>query len=236
MNEKYPIVEFMGMRMNLANDLSVLVAAVLVFVLAYWFARKPQFRPTKKQNMLEWMIDFTDGIVHSAMPGATGEPFRLFAFVLFLFIWMSNQLGLAIEVNVGGTTWIKSPTSDPMVTMSLAFMALLLTHYFSVRKFGFGGYLYNYTRPMVMLLPINILEEFTNFLTLALRLYGNIFAGEVLLTLLGSVAQSFGVVSVVLAAPLELIWQGFSVFIGSIQAYVFVTLAMVYMSRKLETE
>jgi F-type H+-transporting ATPase subunit a len=235
-NEKYPIVEFMGIRFNLANDLSGIVAAVLVFALVFWLSRKPQFRPTKKQNILEWLIDFTDGIVHSAIPGEAAQPFRLFAFVLFLFIWMSNQLGLAIEVNVGGTTWIKSPTSDPMVTMSLAFMALVLTHYFSVRKFGFGGYLHNYLRPMALLLPINLLEEFTNFLTLALRLYGNIFAGEILLTLLGSVMKSFGIVSIVLAAPLELIWQGFSVFIGSIQAYVFVTLAMVYMSRKLETE
>jgi F0F1-type ATP synthase, subunit a len=69
-----------------------------------------------------------------------------------------------------------------------------------------------------------------------LRLYGNIFAGEVLLALIGTVAKSFGLVSFVVAIPVEMIWQGFSVFIGAIQAYVFTTLSMVYISRKMEKE
>lgn len=236
MDDKYPIVQLWGLHFNLTNDISGLVAALIVFGLVYWLSRKPQFRPTKKQNLIEWMMDFTDGIVHSAIPGDEAQPFRLYAFVLFLFVFMSNQLGLAIEVKAGDLTWFRSPTADPIITMSLALMTLLLTHYFSIRKFGFGGYMRNYTKPFAFLLPINLLEEFTNFLTLALRLYGNIFAGEVLLTLIHQFAMSMGAISFIGAIPLELIWQGFSVFIGSIQAYLFVTLAMVYMSRKLEQE
>ncbi|MDK7119537.1 F0F1 ATP synthase subunit A, partial [Streptococcus oralis] len=86
-------------------------------------------------------------------------------------------------------------------------------------------------------LPINVMEEFTNFLTLSLRLYGNIYAGEVLLTLIGNdFAHSFGIGTIILSAPLTIIWQGFSVFIGSIQAYVFVTLSMVYIGKKVTQE
>ena len=80
------------------------------------------------------------------------------------------------------------------------------------------------------------MEQFTNFITLALRLYGNIYAGEVLLKLIFQLAQSHGLLTFIPAIPLELIWQGFSVFIGSIQAYVFVTLTMVYISQKVEKE
>lgn len=89
---------------------------------------------------------------------------------------------------------------------------------------------------MPALLPISIFEQFTNFITLALRLYGNIYAGEVLLKLIYNMANSKGVLTYIPAIPLEIIWQGFSVFIGSIQAYVFVTLTMVYISQKVEKE
>lgn len=84
--------------------------------------------------------------------------------------------------------------------------------------------------------PMKLIEEFTNLLTLALRLYGNIYAGEVLLTLIAKMVISLGWFSLPLAIPLEMVWIAFSLFIGSIQAFVFVTLSMVYMSHKIEVE
>ena len=83
---------------------------------------------------------------------------------------------------------------------------------------------------------MKLIEEFTNLLTLALRLYGNIYAGEVLLTLIANMMNNIGWYSLPLAIPLEMIWIAFSLFIGSIQAFVFVTLSMVYMSHKIEVE
>ena len=159
-------------------------------------------------------------------------------FTLFMFIFVSNQLGLIFQVNVGGITYIKSPTASTATTLTLAFAVLLLSHLMGVMKFGFKGYVKNsYFSPMPALFPINIIEQFTNFLTLALRLYGNIYSGEVLLTViyqqLGKAAAPWTLIP---AFPLEMVWQGFSVFIGSIQAYVFVTLTMVYMSQKVEKE
>ncbi|KRL65637.1 F0F1 ATP synthase subunit A [Companilactobacillus versmoldensis] len=236
MDEKYKFIDFLGLRFNVANCISALVAALLVFILVYALSRKITMRPGKAQNVLEWMIDFTNGIVKSAFPGDTGRRFNLYAFVLFLFIFVSNQLGLMFEIKVGGFTYLKSATSNPYVTMAFALTSLLLAHFYSVKKFGLGNYLKNFSRPVALLTPVNLLEEFTNFLTLSLRLYGNIFAGEVLLALIGSVAKSFGLISFVVALPFEMIWQGFSVFIGAIQAYVFTTLSMVYISRKMTKE
>lgn len=216
---------------------STLCAAIVLFV-CIWLSRKIELRPNKKQNALEYLLDFTDGIVKSNVEDKDAQKhLSLYAFVLFLFIWFMNQLGLFLEVKVGETMIIKSPTADPVTTMTFAMMTLLLSFAFGIQKFGVIKYFKNYAAPVSFLLPVNLIEELTNFLTLALRLYGNIFAGEVLLTLIGNqLAPSMGPVTLVLTAPLAMIWQGFSVFIGSIQAYVFVTLTMVYIGKKVTTE
>ncbi|MFD1430473.1 F0F1 ATP synthase subunit A [Lacticaseibacillus mingshuiensis] len=238
MNEKYPYVTFLGLHFNLTNDIAILVSAVIVFFLLFWLARKPQLRPGGKQNVLEYLIDFTNGIVKQAMPGPEGNRFGLLALVLFVFIFVSNQIGLIFQVDAGGLTWFRSPTADPVITMGLALIVLVMSHFFGVAVKGISGYLKGYVSPVAFLAPINVIEEFTNFITLALRLYGNIYAGEVLLLLVRQLAFSGagGPVSFVAGFLLEIIWQGFSVFIGSIQAYIFVTLAMVYTSHKVVSE
>ncbi|WP_125702954.1 F0F1 ATP synthase subunit A [Lacticaseibacillus daqingensis] len=240
MNESYPDFELFGLHFNPANDLAILVSAVLVFLFVFWLSRKPSIRPNGKQNVLEYLIDFINGIVKQSMPGAEGSRFGLFAFTLFLFIFVNNQIGLIFQVDVGGKTWFRSATADPIITMSLGMMVMVLSHFFGVVFNGMKGYLKGYVSPVPILLPINILENFTNFVTLSMRLYGNIFAGEVLLLLIKQLAFSghgaVGAVSFVGAFLVEMIWQGFSVFIGTIQAYIFVTLATVYTSEKVVSE
>ncbi len=236
--EKSLVFQFLGLRFDLVGIIGSTLMALVVLCVCIWLARKVEMKPNKRQNVLEYMLDFTNGIVKDNVSDKDAQKhLSLYAFVLFLFIWFMNQLGLFLEVKVGNYMVIKSPTADPVATMSFAMMTLLLSFTFGMQKFGVGGYLHNYAAPVGFLLPINLIEEITNFLTLSLRLYGNIYAGEVLLTLIGNrLAMSFGLPTMILAAPLAMIWQGFSVFIGSIQAYVFVTLSMVYIGRKVTTE
>jgi F0F1-type ATP synthase, subunit a len=96
LDDKYKFIDFLGLRFNVANDLSALVAAILV-LFSFALSRKITMKPGKAQNVLEWMIDFTDGIVKSAFPDGSGSRFSLYAFVLFLFIFVSNQLGLIFQ-------------------------------------------------------------------------------------------------------------------------------------------
>ncbi|KRL97378.1 F0F1 ATP synthase subunit A [Liquorilactobacillus satsumensis] len=237
MNEGASVQEFFGIPFNISNDLPGLVAAMIVFFTMLWLSRRIQLKPSGRQNFIEWIIDFTNGIIKSTMPGKEGSKFGLLIFTLFSFIFVSNQLGLMFQVDVNDVGYIQSPTANAMTTMTLAFIVLLTAHFLGVKKFGFKGYFKNtYLSPLPFLLPLSVLEEFTNFLTLALRLYGNIYSGEVLLKLIYQFGKSFGIASFIPAVPLEIIWQGFSVFIGSIQAYVFVTLTMVYISQKVEKE
>lgn len=236
--EKSFVFKFMGLNFDLTGIIGSTLMALAVFLICLWLARKVEMKPNKRQNVFEYLLDFTNGIVKDNVSDVDAQKhLSLYAFVLFLFIWFMNQLGMFLEVKVDDWVFIKSPTADPVATMSFAMMTLLLSFTFGVQRFGVGGYLKNYAQPVGFLLPVNVIEEFTNFLTLSLRLYGNIFAGEVLLTLIGNdLAHAGGPFTLILAAPLAMIWQGFSVFIGSIQAYVFVTLSMVYIGKKVTTE
>ena len=128
---------------------------------------------------------------------------------------------------------LRSPTADPVVTLTLSLMVMVLAFAAGVANNGLGGYLKGYTKPFTLMLPVNIIEDFANFLTLGLRIFGNIFAGELLMSLIANMAFSHGILTIIPGLFLELAWQGFSVFIGSIQAYVFVTLTTVYISRKI---
>lgn len=195
-------------------------------------------KPKGKQNVLEFIVDFVRGIVSDNIPKKEVNDYHLLGFTFFMFILVSNILGLVTKVIIFPdeiSLW-KSPTADPLVTLTLALIAIVLTHFYGVRKQGLKGYFVNsFMKPTAILLPIKIIEEFTNVLTLGLRLYGNIFAGEILLSLIANLGASKPAYFV-LALPLEVIWQTFSLFIGAVQAFIFVTLMMVYLSHKVEAE
>ncbi len=87
----------------------------------------------------------------------------------------------------------------------------------------------------LFLLPFKIIEEFTNTLTLGLRLFGNIFAGEILLSLITKMAM-IAIPAFAFSIIPMLAWQGFSLFIGAIQAFIFTMLTMVYMSHKVSSD
>src|SRR5699024_12468132 len=93
-------------------------------------------------------------------------------------------------------------------------------------------YYKTYCTPVWFLCPIQTIEEFANTLPLGLRLFGTLFAGEVLLGLLVGLTTTSGILGIFGVFPF-LAWQGFSVFIGGIQAFIFTMLSMVYISNKV---
>ncbi|AKO94780.1 F0F1 ATP synthase subunit A [Priestia filamentosa] len=232
MDHKAPIHEFFGLSFNLSNILMITVASIIVFIIAVLGARTLAMKPTGMQNFVEWIIDFVKGIIGSNMDWKTGGRFLFLGVTLLMYIFVSNMLGLPFAVVIDHTLWWKSPTADPGVTLTLAAMVVVLTHYYGIKMKGVAEYGRDYIRPLPFLLPLKIIEEFANTLTLGLRLYGNIFAGEILLSLLvGLTAHGF--VGILGGAIPMLLWQGFSLFIGTIQAFIFTMLTMVYMAHKV---
>ncbi|MGG1396977.1 F0F1 ATP synthase subunit A [Bacillus salipaludis] len=233
MHHEAPLVTFGGLTFNLANDLMILVASLIVFIIAVLSTRKLAMKPTGMQNFFEWVMDFVKGIINSTMDWKEGGRFHILGLTLILYIFVSNMLGLPFSIVIDGKLWWKSPTADPAVTLSLAVMVVALSHYYGVKLKGAAGYGKGFFSPMGFLFPLKIIEEFANTLTLGLRLYGNIYAGELLLSLLAGGLAWTGVAGMIAAVPLTLVWQGFSVFVGTIQAYIFTMLTMVYLSHKV---
>ncbi|MCM2989473.1 F0F1 ATP synthase subunit A [Bacillus safensis] len=235
--------EFLGLTFNLSNVLMITIASIIVLLIAVLTTRVLSIRPTKAQNFMEWIVDFVRNIIGSSMDMKTGAPFLALGVTLLMYIFVSNMLGLPFSITVDHNLWWKSPTADPAITMTLAVMVMGLTHYYGVKAKGVKEYTKDYLRPIPLLVPLKLIEEFANTLTLGLRLYGNIFAGEILLGLLAGLATNFysqnialGIIGTLGAIVPMIVWQAFSLFVGTIQAFIFTMLTMVYISHKVSDE
>lgn len=234
-----PIVfKLFGVDMTASIVLSTIVtcACVLGFVLV--MTRRLQLRPQHKgQTIMEMLVEFIQGLVKSSITWQDAiRPLTVFTLTMFLFILFSNILDLPFFVEAGGYSYWNAPTANAVVCLVLSILVIAFSHLLSVKRFGVKRYVQqNFLQPVSFLAPLKILEEFTNTLTLALRLYGNIYAGEVLIALLAQMSLSLGIATVLPTVVLTIIWQGFSVMVSFIQAYVFVTLSLVYIGHKLET-
>ena len=161
--------------------------------------------------------------------------YSLFLFSLFLFILVANNIGLMAKVQTtnGYNLWT-SPTANLGYDLSLSFMITLIAHIEGVRRRGFKEYLKAFATPGFMT-PMNLLEEVTNFASLAIRIYGNIFAGEVLAGLLLALSQQ-AFYWYPAAFIGSMLWTAFSIFISCIQAYVFTMLSSMYIGKKINGE
>jgi F-type H+-transporting ATPase subunit a len=235
LHHEAPIVKFLGLQFNLANILMITIASVIVFLIAFLSTRRLAMKPTGMQNFMEWIMDFVKNIINSTMDWKDGGRFHVLGITILLYIFVSNMLGLPFSITVDGVLWWKSPTADPAVTLTMATLIVVLSQYYGVKAKGTGAYMKEFLKPFSFMLPIKIIEEFANALTLGLRLYGNIYAGEILLTLIagGMATGFFGTIAAIV--PM-MAWQGFSIFVGAIQAYIFTMLTMVYLSHKVSQD
>lgn len=260
--EKTPKLAFELAGIPIQFDVSVMImttiTCILVLLITILATRRLSLVPTGMQNAIEMILEFTQGIVNSNIEGTkTRERFYGFAFSLFLFIFIANQLGLmfnvvtkhqqpipalGIEASVshdaahgeGGEgehnayAWWKSPTADINVALAMSFAISIVAHFLGIKRSP-KKYAAHYFQPFPVMFPLHLIDEIAKPLTHGMRLWANIFAGEVLIMVLlkGSVF--------ITGAPL-IVWLGYSVFVGIIQAYVFTVLAMVYMSMKLSSD
>lgn len=238
MEHEAPIGYLFGLEYlpyNPSNILMITVASIIVFLIAVICSRNLQRKPKGAQNFLEWVMDFVKNLINSNLDWKTGGRFHVLGLTLIMYIFVSNMLGLPFAVVVDHVLWWKSPTADPLITMTLAVMVVALSHYYGVKLHGTKNYIGGFFKPMSFMFPMKLMEEFSNTLTLGLRLYGNIYAGEVLLGLLVKLGGVF-ILGTIAAFPLMIVWQAFSVFIGAIQAFIFTLLTMVYLSHKVSDD
>lgn len=228
------IVNLLGIPIGLNVLLSLGAAVIIVIALCFVFTHNLSVdKPGKLQLAFEAIIDLIKGVVDDAIGDEVEPAHIVVALTVFLFILVSNLLGLPILVVADEVSYWKSPTAELAVCLAMAVTMNLISQYFGIRKYGLVQHFrLTYAKP-VALLPYNLLEEVINMMTLSLRLFGNIFAGEILLKLIAELGNIFGIVSWPIGIPLQMVWQAFSIFIGCLQAYIFVNLSIVYLSHKV---
>ncbi len=211
--------------------LTTWLAMAVALVLLAWVGnsyRSP--RAGRTQTVFEGIVDYISDMVYGSL-GKSGEPFVPFFIALFIFIFLLNQFGIlpfkALGLPFGG-----SPTADINTTAAFAAITFVLIQYMTLKKKGLGGYAHLFS-PW-FLTPINVLEEIVRPVTLAARLFFNIFVGELLIFIIASIVTSkvsIGSFNLSLAVSvLPFFIQFFNFFVGTVQAFVFTLLGIVYLS------
>ncbi len=233
---EHPEGHFLGMTFNLDTIWVTVVAGAIVVALGFWAKAKlteetPDHVPTKIQLVWETIIDQVTTQVTANLGKV--NPFVIpLATALFFFILIANWLEvIPTELN-SDTHLLPSPTADTNLTYAMAALVIVGVWTFGVRQKGLKGYLKHFLEPYPYLLPLNILEELVKPITLALRLFGNIFAGGIMLGLIAglvSLAPSNIPVGPVLAIILNVVWKLFdTMFLGGLQAFIFALLTVLY--------
>jgi len=169
------------------------------------------------QSGLEAVVELIRGQIHEICPRGS-DTYLPFAGTLFLFIAVSNILDI-----VPG--W-HPPTGSLSTTAALAISVGVAVPAFGILRQGLAGYLRHYLRPSWIILPFHLMSETTRNLALAVRLFGNIMSGTMIVGILLAVAPLF----------VPVLMQALGLLIGLIQAYIFAVLAMVYIGAAVQRE
>lgn len=201
------------------------VVITLLLILSYLGAKNLNRIPENWQNFTEVTIEFTQDIARNQLGESYYRNWLPFVSTLFLFIFGCNWAGAIIpwKLIVLPEGELAAPTNDINTTAALALLTSLAYFYGGLRKKGFG-YFKRYLEPTPILLPINILEDFTKPLSLSFRLFGNVLADELTISVL--------VLLIPIFIPLPIMALG--IFAGSVQALIFSTLAAAYIHEALE--
>ncbi len=201
--------------------LELLVAcALIVFFLLVRLTLSVE-KPNPLQQVAEGIHWFTGDLAEQVI-GHGYERFQAFAVCVGLFVLINNLLGLFPR--------IVTPTSHPVVPLGIAVLTFFYYHFHGVRTKGVVGYVKHFAGPVWwlvwLLFPIEIVSHFARILSLTVRLYANMFASDLLILI------SFSIVP--LALPIAFL--GLHFFVSFIQAFVFMLLAMIYLSEAVARE
>jgi F-type H+-transporting ATPase subunit a len=197
----------------------------IILAVAFLGTRKLETVPNGTQNFVEYVLEFIRDLARTQIGEEEYRSWVPFVGTLFLFIFVSNWSGAllpwkVIELPHGE---LAAPTNDINTTVALALLTSVAYFYAGLHKRGLS-YFGKYIQPTPVLLPINILEDFTKPLSLSFRLFGNILADELVVAVLVSLVP--------LVVPVPMMFLG--LFTSAIQALIFATLAAAYIGESME--
>ena len=208
--------EWNGWTFNLDTMTSTVIAGGVVILLGLLLRRSATSEvPGKLQLAWEALVTWVNDQTESTLGRL--NPFVIpLAASLFIFIFVANLLEVIPTMHKA-----PPPTADVNLTYPLALIVIVGATTYGIRERGLGPYLKGFTEPYAAMTVFNILEEIAKPISLSLRLFGNIFAGGVMLSIIGLLPFWL--------SPLPTVpWKLFGIFIGAIQALIFALLTILY--------
>ena len=226
------VIKFFYCAITIDTLVSSAVAIVVTLALAFFIAsRLRPGVPSKLQMVLEFLLSSTRGMVKDTVSEEATFIIPIAA-TIGLYILIANWLDF---FPLGFSPLVKPANADLNQTLAMAIVVFLIVQWYSVRILGLRGYLRRFTKPFEMhwavrvaFIPLNIIEEIVKPVTLSLRLFGNIFAGLLMVFLLSQLP-------IVIAWVPVAAWKFFDVFfVGTIQAFIFTLLTIIYFQQARE--
>jgi F-type H+-transporting ATPase subunit a len=226
-----------------SSGIAIILTLAVGLGVAYVVGRRRIGKPTRLQMVLELLLSYARNLIRDSV--GEGAYFILpIAATIFIFILIANWMDFFPLVQP-----FEPANADVNLTLAMAIVVIIVVQWYSLRVLGFRGYLRRFTKPFELAKPLrytlfvflNVIEEIAKPISLALRLFGNIFGGLVMVYILTLAFHAFAGSGPILTAisPLWLAalvaWKLFDVFlIGTIQAFIFMLLTIIYFGMARE--
>jgi F-type H+-transporting ATPase subunit a len=207
-----------GVTLNTLPLINTWMIMAVLILFGFLATRQTKLVPNPLQSMAEMLIKVFDDMVYDALEVEDYRKYFPLICGLFLFLWLSNIWGII--------PFFSEPTKDLNTPLSLGLLGFVVAHYSGIRAKGLKAYLGQYFEPFIFMAPLNIIGELAKVVSISFRLYGNIMGGSIIIIVVGHL-----IYSLVLPPFLNAF---FGLFVGTIQAFVFTMLTLVYISVQIK--
>ena len=210
------IIPFLGhsITINLEVILMTWIVFALLIIIGLCASNKKSILPRPIQALGELIVSLLYELTEDALGKDLAKTYAPLICALFMFLLFSNWLGIIPH--------LEEPTKDLNTTLGLGIMGFVIAHYAGIKSKGIKAYLKEYFQPIFFMMPLNVIGELAKIVSISFRLFGNIMGGSIIILVV-----SYLTYSVVLP---PFLYAFFGLFVGTIQAFVFTMLTVVYIS------
>ena len=194
----------------------IVLAALITF--GFLATKKLDFLPNPFQVVGELLVTAFYDLTKDALDEDMGRKYFPIICSLFMFLVLCNWLGIIPKLS--------EPTKDLNTPLGLGIMGFLIAHHAGIKTKGFKQYLKEYCEPIFFMAPLNVIGELAKVVSISFRLYGNIMGGAIIILVVSHLVYAL------ILPPFLVLF--FGVFVGSIQAFVFTMLTLVYISLQVK--
>jgi len=199
---------------NLTTIYMTLSVMAILIIFAVLATRNKGIIPNPFQVIAELFVSIFWGLTRDALEEDLAKTYFPLICALFMFLLMCNWIGIV--------PFMDEPTKDLNTTLGLGAMGFFIAHYVGIRSKGLKTYVKDYFEPIFFMMPLNLIGEIAKVVSISFRLYGNIMGGSIIILVVSYLVYN-------LIIP-PFLYAFFGLFVGTVQAFVFTMLTLVYIS------